>query len=997
MNALLRGRLPVLLCLFLASPAAEAQRPTGDPTLDRADNPTGRAEFERQRRADPATGTIPGGIRKGELAFAATLPGAAGLQNDAKGRLPDAAAAPIQWIERGPSNQGGRTRALAIDLLDEDVFIAGGVSGGLWRSTDQGESWTRVTAIDQTHSVTTLVQDPRPGSQHVWYYGTGETRANSAGLPGDGIYRSTDRGLTWHALPATVRNTPQSRDQMFDYVHRLVIDPTVVGEDHIYAACYGGVARSTDGGTTWAEVLGDYGNGADYTDIAISSEGVLYATLSSDGGRTEGIWRSEDGLDWVEITPAGFPQRFDRIVPAIAPSREDLVYFFARTPTTEKNGHSLWVYDHNGGAGAIWEDRSSGLLYNTETYSNYCQTIKVAPYDEDVVFLGHIRMQRTTDGFRDSLNLRTQSAGEQHNDQHEIVFFPSDPTRMLAGHDGGVSYAPDNTGTFLAWEFRNRGYATTQFYSIAIDPTGSGGFPVIGGTQDNGTWMLSEEGMTEGRRIFGADGGYCAIADGGVDVYTSYQKGTIFRSHYDSNWVRTAWGRVDPEGGSSYAFIHPFTLDRADPRVMYLPEGSGLWRNSDLTEIPLSNRSVKTDINWEKLDGITPPDGGRFSALATSKANPAHRLYLGSSRGEILRVDSAIDRAPVVTTISVPNASGYINSIVVDPVDGDRVMVAFSNYNVESIFYSEDAGATWTAVSGNLEEKPGGAGNGPSVSWVAMLPVNGLTTWFAGTTTGLYSTTFLDGDETIWRQEGATSIGNVVVDMIAVRESDGFVAVGTHGRGVFTANVRQALVEAHLLLSAGTLAFDTVRVGEGRTERLVLHNRDDSERDLAGVLQLVEGPFEIVSGEGPFSIAPDDSLTVEVRFLPEANGLVGGKISIDHDGTTPSGHQTVWLVGTGVGALSVASETSATAPLRVLPSIVSERGDVRFAAESSGSYRLEIVDIRGDVVLTIDAGNLEAGERSIPFDASGIAAGKYHLRILTDEGIAAAGVVLIRR
>jgi hypothetical protein len=114
------------------------------------------------------------------------------------------------------------------------------------------------------------------------------------------------------------------------------------------------------------------------------------------------------------------------------------------------------------------------------------------------------------------------------------------------------------------------------------------------------------------------------------------------------------------------------------------------------------------------------------------------------------------------------------------------VIVVFPNYGVISIYASENGGEDWAPVSGNLEENIDGSGCGPSVRWVSILYVEDRPIYFAGTSVGLFSTMDLDGMNTIWAQEGASTIGNVVIDMIDVRQSDGYVVVGTHGNGVYS-------------------------------------------------------------------------------------------------------------------------------------------------------------------------------------------------------------------
>jgi photosystem II stability/assembly factor-like uncharacterized protein len=139
----------------------------------------------------------------------------------------------------------------------------------------------------------------------------------------------------------------------------------------------------------------------------------------------------------------------------------------------------------------------------------------------------------------------------------------------------------------------------------------------------------------------------------------------------------------------------------------------------------------------------------------------------------------------------VANQWAYVGCIAIDPRNASRLVVVYPNYEILSIFLSEDGGQTWTPVAGNLEEHPDGSGVGPSVRWVSMLYVGDRPVCFAATSAGLFSTTSLDGTSTVWTQEGVGTIGSVVVDMVDVRQSDGYVAVGTHGNGVYTATVTE--------------------------------------------------------------------------------------------------------------------------------------------------------------------------------------------------------------
>jgi hypothetical protein len=163
-------------------------------------------------------------------------------------------------------------------------------------------------------------------------------------------------------------------------------------------------------------------------------------------------------------------------------------------------------------------------------------------------------------------------------------------------------------------------------------------------------------------------------------------------------------------------------------------------------------------------------------------------LYYGTSSGYLYRLDNSEKNDKAVQIKNNIEGRGYVSSISVDPYDGDKLMVSFSSYEVKSIFYSVDAGESWTDVSGNLEEMESGYGSGPSVRSVYIYPLKNGYRYFAGTSTGLYSTSILDGTNTQWVLEGSETIGNIVVDMITGRPVDGYIAIGTHGNGTYSAN-----------------------------------------------------------------------------------------------------------------------------------------------------------------------------------------------------------------
>lgn len=776
----------------------------------------GMADYEWTMLRDPATGKIPEHMRAKELAFAATLPK---VQSTGSGQLKTTAAT---WQARGPWNVGGRTRAFGIDVSNESNLIAGTPSGGIWRSTDGGATWATTTPINDYQGATCLAQDTRAGHTKVWYFGTGEYYGGSASggqaaYSGNGIYKSTDGGVSWTVLPSTT--SPLASFTVWgDYVWNIVTDASNSVNDVVYAAAYGGIYKSNDGGTNWTLAKGTLGStDSKFTDIAITSAGVLYATLSSDGGQ-KGIYRSTDGVNFTNITPTGFPSTYNRIKIGISPSDESQVYFLGNTPGFGKSHtdfqgnvewNSLWKYKYlagdGSGMGGVWNDYSINLPGSGGMFDKYqCQgsydiVVKIKPTDTNIVFIGGTNLFRSTAGFADSTHTTFIGGYElgsslpainsylnHHPDQHDLVFLPSDPNKMISANDGGLFKTTDNTASTLVWTPLNNGYISSMFYTCAIDHATTSDI-MIAGAQDNGSWYTNSANLTTPWITpRGGDGSYCAIADNQSAYYFSIQKGKTMRAQLDASGTVTNFARIDPIGAGNYLFINPFVLDPNNNNIMYMAGGSYLWRNDNLSGIPYAGNWDSISTNWVKL----PTSTSQITTVAVSHT-PSNRVYYGTSSKFVYRIDNANTGTPTAKNISPSMfpSGGYVSCIAVDPSNADNVMVVYSNYGVYSLFYTSDGGTNWTKVAGNLEDNVNGTGNGPSCRWARIIPVAGGTVYLVGTSVGLFATTELNATGTYWTQQATNEIGNSVVTMIDHRSTDGLVAVATHSHGLFSTHI----------------------------------------------------------------------------------------------------------------------------------------------------------------------------------------------------------------
>ena len=768
-------------------------------------SPVGRAEYELLRIVDPTTGEVPSNIRMRELAYASQLP------KYGVGRNSELS---VDFTRIGPYNVGGRTRAFAIDHSNTDVYFAGGVSGGMWKSEDAGESWKRVTAPEDHSAVSCISQDPRVGKEDIWYYGSGEVSGNSASKSfsayyrGSGIYKSADAGETWNLLPSTAALVHKATD--WDAVFRVLVNPVRNDSDIVYAAMSEGIMRSNNGGVSWKNSLP--ANNATFTDVKMTSTGVLYAAISADGGGSnKGFWRSEDGFSWVEITPDGFPNSFGRTLISIYPGDESRLYFLTVTPGTGTTSNSLWKYRYlagdGTGTGGIWYNRSSGLpVEGLNLYNGYCQVLAVKPDDEDMVYLGGTNLFRSSNGFADTNATHhiggyriewdtnfTYRSGVHYPDQQNIVFHPDNPDIMISTTDGGI-HRTENCGDIgFVWESLSNGYVVAQFYGIAIDHGTPGSEEVMGGLQDRGTfWTNDTDPSALWTSVRGADGAYCWIEDGGEHQYSSTQYARVRRASINAQGELDEWVKLIPDAlqdGGGFLFVHPFTLDPIDNNIMYLPYLGRVWRNDDL------EAAENEDLTpWKQISS----GSGTITAIAASPSEQGV-VYYGTSNSLIYRLDDAHTSGEVTPQLISNGISngGYTSCVAIDPYNADRVIVVYSNYNTVSLWLTEDAGESWEPIEGNLMGTKDSnvppqlyyIGDGPSTRWAEIAMTDSGYVYFLGTSVGLFSTRELKGDSTVWKQEGAETIGNVVVDMLKYRESDQWLVVGTHGNGIYTGNV----------------------------------------------------------------------------------------------------------------------------------------------------------------------------------------------------------------
>jgi hypothetical protein len=438
----------------------------------------------------------------------------------------------VGWIQMGPNNQGGRTRAI-LPLTDNHVFV-GAVSGGLWESFDGANTWQQVTSFPSM-----MVSCITRTGDGTLYVGTGCTFEGAggeggSGFVGEGLFMSSDLGATWTIVPGTASQFSSSG---YGYINELAADPN--NPSRVWIASSGGLSSFNKSTGTLSNVpISTAGSGHD---IKISADGSLMIFSSAGRG-----WRSLDGGNsWEAMSGSGATQ-----LPSSNTSRAE----FAISPQDPNYAYALITANNSrlrGGyvttnKGATWSSIWPGGVDNIDlfnTFNNpqgfYDNCIIVDYNNKDRAIAGGVTLWDC--GTNVEPNMIAFSFAFPgfplyvHPDIHSFAYSPGGNV-LYIGTDGGVFKSMDSGQTFLE---ANRGYITTQYYNMSHDPYQG----IMGGTQDNGTIYVPNNGMMtddlEGIQITGGDGFACEISQvtHGMNWagFSTSQYGAIYRLDQQGN------------------------------------------------------------------------------------------------------------------------------------------------------------------------------------------------------------------------------------------------------------------------------------------------------------------------------------------------------------------------------------------------------------------------------------------------------------------------------
>ncbi|WP_426430933.1 T9SS type A sorting domain-containing protein [Winogradskyella sp. HB-48] len=653
------------------------------------------------------------------------------------------------WEEMGPTywdatsgwNPGvGRITSLAIDDTNLDHIIAGSETGGVWKSTDGGLTWTVLSDNLSNIDVYALAIDPTDSDTYYW------------GSTGGTIFKSTDGGLTWS--PVTSLSS--------GIVNKILVDPT--NSLKLYASVQGnGLYKSTDGGVTWNSIyFVATGTGYDF-EFKPNDPSVVYASGNAFYVSTNG------GASFSQVSGSGADQFFNgpKMI-GVSANNPDVVY----------------VLEASGGLfGALYTSNNSGSSFTKLTHtqnffgydSNGSDALGQAPRDMDItvnpnnandVHIAGINTWRSTDGGV-SFNITSQwvpsvangsGIGYCHADV-DIMHFAGTgtDTKLYVGTDGGIFRADNPTNVSASYYTDlTPGLGIRQFYKIGISQTD----PVIvtGGSQDNGTSTLREDGLWTD--WLGADGmeGFVDKNDASI-MYGTTQFGLLYRTQYNFFGSNLS-GLTQPDGKggqSNWNWVVPFEQDPIVQNTIYVAFDE-IYKSDD------------SGANWVSISPNFVADIDHF------KIAPSNNQVMYCAINGVLRYTTNGGVNWTISPLSL-GGSAIINEIAVHPSDPNKVAIATTDN--QKVYVSSNGGLTWTSKLMNL---PGFVAQ--ALAWQD----NGDDGLYVGMNYGVFYT---DNTLTEWITFN-NGLPNVRINELEINTVDNKIYAATYGRGLWRSNIYDA-------------------------------------------------------------------------------------------------------------------------------------------------------------------------------------------------------------
>ncbi len=619
----------------------------------------------------------------------------------------------------GPAFMSGRIADISIDPKNENTWYVAVGSGGAWKTTNAGTTWSCLTEKMPFYSTGCISIDPN-NNQSIWL-GTGENVGGRHVGIGHGIYHSTDGGKTWKNKG--LKNS--------EHLSKIIIHPK--NSNIIWAASQGplwssggdrGLFKSVDGGNSWKNTLKiDEWTGV--TDIIIDPRNpdILYCAswqrhrnVASyiGGGPGTSIYKSIDGGEnWNKINKGLPSSNMGKIGLAISPMNPDIVY--AAVETERRKGA---VY-RSANSGGSWEKMSETVSAGTGPH--YYQELVASPHKFDKIYLMNVRVLVSENGGKTFSSMKEI---RKHSDNHAMVFKKNDPNYILVGTDGGIYETFDNTKN---WKFVGN-LPITQFYKLAVDDA-TPFYNIFGGTQDNNTQggpsrTLRRDGISNADWfvLLGGDGHQPATEPNNPNiVYAQSQEGYLNRIDRSSGEVVS----IRPQEGidepyERFNWDSPIVVSHHNPKTIYFasqrvwksnnrgdswtPISKDLTKDEERFSLPIMGRIQSIDNAWDVYAMSTY---NTITSISESKLD-SNIIYIGTDDGIIQSTKDGGLQWDKMTVDQLPKtpASAFVNDIKTDLFDSKKTYICLDNHKFGDyqpyLFKTTDGGKTWKKITNGI-------------------------------------------------------------------------------------------------------------------------------------------------------------------------------------------------------------------------------------------------------------------------------------------------------
>lgn len=696
------------------------------------------------------------------------------------------------WLPAGPSvlppsidaitSHGmGRINCIAFHPTDSATFFVGVAQGGIWKTTNSGQSWTplgdqlpiiRISdiAIDPTNTNTMYISVGDYAYLGVALNTDGRKRHTHYGI---GVYKTTDGGNTWNATGLTT--TQSNLDQSL--IRRVIINPS--NSQELIAVGISGIWKSTNGGASWVQknssIIWDIEKNPMNANTLYASTGFINTLKVGDAGI---IKSTNFGETWT-VLATGIPAKNAQRV-EIAVSSVDTNYIYAITCGLDRG---LEGFYRSTNAGTTWTKRYNSSGTNLLGWDNsiggggqgtYDLAIVADGQNKDKVYVGGINMWGTADGGAtwDGMSYWLPYYGEYlHADQHQFAYHALTNSYFVA-NDGGLyrtfnpvigSWANANSDPNYKWptkwKFIGSGMQITSFYRLGLRQRFG---DVIAGAQDNSTFYKNNNNWVN---MIGGDGMECALHPTDTNIiYGSAQFGYLVSS-FDGG---QSFGSMNLGGSENGEWTTPFQLDPNDPSTIYAGF-ENMWVSPDdgISSTQISNFPTMSN-------GV----GAVISAFDFSKSN-SNYIYVAKrivhQQNEPMQFFVTKNGGQLWTnrTVGLPD-SLYCTYISVDDTDPNIAWACFSGFSAGiKVYKTINAGETWTNISMNLPNIP--------VNCVINEKGTSKNTVYIGTDIGVYYTYDGLGKWELY----SNSLPNVIVTELEIHSDSNKIFASTFGRGIW--------------------------------------------------------------------------------------------------------------------------------------------------------------------------------------------------------------------